>query len=189
MKHETRDNAGELSECSSTYRYLWMLHSSEGMCCCCQSCSSAGKHYVTNCWKANTILLQPWRGQIHISRPFPCIVLWNWITTRPQLCDRKDKMLLYTLAAFSVEACCDTHEAAAQGTELVCGVFFYRSCFLPLESDVLGWAADSSKHHCLKTCGCFTFVKRKCGSATYIDYTSQLEFGVFLLFRIFIYSP
>lgn len=61
--------------------------------------------------------------------------------------------------------------------------FFNRSCFLPLESDVLGWAADSSKHHCLRTCGCFTFVKRKCRSATYIDYTSQLEFGSFFAFQ------
>lgn len=63
---------------------------------------------------------------------------------------------------------------------------------MPLESDVLDWAAASNKHHCLKTCGCFTFVKKTRDSSTYIVYSPQFEFGdiffcVFFCFLKYLY--
>lgn len=120
-------------------------------------------------------------GDTQTARLFRCIMLWNWVTTRPRFSDRKNKTLLYSLAALTTEACCDRREAAAQGAErggfclFVCFIFWCRGVFLPLESDALDWAAASNKHRCLKTCRCFTLCKKECGSSNHIVYGIRLR--------------
>lgn len=114
---------------------------------CCWSCSFAGKCSGT----ANVILLQPCKEECKLPDHFPCIMLWNWIITRPYFRDRKPKTGPCSLAAFSAETRCDRHAAAAQGRELcfLSSPAFGKSC--------LRWGWVREKHHYLKICGCFTY--------------------------------
>lgn len=96
---------------------------------------------------------------------------------KASFCDRENKPLFHSLAAFSTEACRDRHEAAAQGTELFVVWFGF---LMWLFSSCGKWCPrldSSSKYHFLKTSGCFTFVKKKRGSSAYIVYSLQFEFG------------
>lgn len=144
------------------------------------SCGFAGK-YCATVPEQIQFCFSPEGGDTQTARLFRCVMLWNWVTTRPRFSDRKNETLLYSLAALTTEACCDRREAAAQGAErggfclFVCFVFWCRGVFLPLESDALDWAAASNKHRCLKTCRCFTLCKKECGSSNHIVYGIRLR--------------
>lgn len=87
-------------------------------------------------------------------------MLCNWLITRPHFCDRENKPLFHSLAAFSTEACRDRREAAAQGAELFVVWFGF---LMQLFSTCGKWCPSlesSNKHHFLKISGCFTFVKK-----------------------------
>lgn len=163
------------SECSSACRGLWALPSS-GASAAADPAALLGN--AGNCGTANVTLSQPCKKECKLPDCFPCIILWNWIITRPYFCDKTQSRTSLSCSFFhrdllwQTSGSCTGHRVMFFVVEL--SLAFGRSHLK------LGWARD--KHHYLKTCGCFIYT-------IYPSPFPQFESGGFSLFEIFIYSP
>lgn len=95
------------------------------------------------------------------------------VITGPYLCDRKTKTLLYCLAALSTEAGTDAKWLRGEQSAF----FLMLAFFLPL----------GSKQHCLKTRGCFSFLKRNVAPQAALLTSCSLR-SLLQLFEVFTYS-
>lgn len=164
------------SECSSACRGLWALPSSGASAAAADPAALLGN--AGNCGTANVTLSQPCKKECKLPDCFPCIMLWNWIITRPYFCDKTQSRSSLSCSFFHRDLLWQTG-GSCTGHRVVFFVVELSPAFGKSYLK-LGWARD--KHHYLKTCGCFTYT-------VYPSPFPQFESGGFSLFEIFIYSP
>lgn len=136
------------------------------------------------CWEMQATveqqmsLSQPCKKECKLPDCFPCIMLWNWIITRPYFCDKTPSRTSLSCSFFDRDLLWQT-SGSCTGHRVVFFVVELSPAFGKSHLK-LGWARD--KHHYLKTCGCFTYT-------VYPSPFPQFESGGFSLFEILIYSP